>query len=94
MNIKRNALLNSSAGLISQVVTIVFQFVTRSIFLRYLGVELLGLNSTFASILSALALAELGFESAIIYSLYKPIKEQNHVEINKIVSIFCYVYRA
>lgn len=94
MNIKKNALLNSSAGLISQVVTIVFQFVTRSIFLRYLGVELLGLNSTFASILSALALAELGFESAIIYSLYKPIKEQNHVEINKIVSIFCYVYRA
>lgn len=94
MNIKKSALLNSSAGLISQVVTIIFQFITRSIFLRYLGVELLGINSTFASILNALALAELGFQSAIIYSLYKPIKEDNHAEINKIVSVFCYVYRA
>ena len=94
MNIKKLALLNSSAGLISQVVTILFQFIARSVFLKYLGVELLGLNSTFASILNALALAELGFQSAIIYSLYKPIKEENHDEINKIVSVFCYVYRA
>lgn len=94
MNIKKLAILNSSAGLISQVVTILFQFIARSVFIKYLGVELLGLNSTFASILNALALAELGFQSAIIYSLYKPIKEENHDEINKIVSVFCYVYRA
>lgn len=93
MNFKKTAVINSAVGLISQVIMIVFQFLTRSLFLQYLGDELLGINSTFTSVIGALSLAELGFQTAIIYSLYKPLKEEDHAQINKVVSIFCYVYR-
>ena len=70
MNRGTIAIRNSTVSLLTQILTIVLQFATRSIFIRYLGVELLGLGNTFASLLSTLSLAELGFQSAVVYNLY------------------------
>ena len=84
---------NSSIGLISQAVTMLFTFVTRSLFIKYIGVELLGLNSTFSSVLTALSLAELGFQSAIVYNLYKPLHDNNIEEVNSIMNILKLIYR-
>lgn len=91
---KKLIFINSSMGLISQVVTILFTFITRTLFIKYIGVELLGLNSTFTSILSTLSMAELGFESAIVYSLYRPLHDKKYDEINDVMNIFKLVYRA
>ena len=41
----------------------------------WLGMEYVGLNSLFTSILSVLNLAELGVGSAMTFSMYKPIAE-------------------
>ena len=87
------ALRNSSIGLASQIIAIVFQFITRSIFVKYLGVELLGISSTFSSVLNTLSLAELGFQSAIIYSLYKPLANNDYEAINKIIGVLKIIYR-
>ena len=70
MNRGTIAIRNSTVSLLTQILTIVLQFATRSVFIRYLGVELLGLSSTFASLLSTLSLAELGFQSAVVFNLY------------------------
>ena len=67
---------NSSIGLISQAVSIILLFLSRSVFINTLGIELLGINGTFASIVNALSLAELGFQSAIVYCLYTPLNEK------------------
>lgn len=40
-----------------------------------MGTEYLGLNSLFSNIISMLSILELGFGSAMIYNLYKPIAE-------------------
>lgn len=93
MDRKTLALRNSSIGLASQIVAIVFQFITRSIFVKYLGVELLGISSTFSSVLNTLSLAELGFQSAIIYSLYKPLANNDYEAINKIIGVLKIIYR-
>ena len=93
MDRKTLALRNSSIGLASQIVAIVFQFITRSIFVKYLGIELLGISSTFSSVLNTLSLAELGFQTAIIYSLYKPLAENDHEAINKIIGVLKIIYR-
>ena len=94
MGKKKKAIIkNSSVGLISQVVTMLFTFVTRSLFIKYIGVELLGLNSTFSSVLTALSLAELGFQSAIVYNLYKPLHDNNIEEVNSIMNILKLIYR-
>ncbi len=53
--------------------SLVFNFISRTIIINYLGDEYLGLSSLFTSILQVLSMAELGFSSAIIYSMYKPL---------------------
>ena len=61
--------------------------------MKYLGVELLGISSTFSSVLNTLSLAELGFQSAIIYSLYKPLANNDYEAINKIISVLKVIFR-
>lgn len=85
-------LKNCSTGLVSQVMTLIFQFLTRSLFIRYIGIELLGVYSTFTSVLSTLSLAELGFQTAIVFSLYKPLAQRDEQQINDIVNVFRFVY--
>lgn len=94
MSEKRKAIIkNSSIGFIGQIVTTAFTFVTRSLFIKNIGIELLGLNSTFTSVLTALSLAELGFQSAIVYNLYKPLHDNNTGEVNSIMNILKIIYR-
>ena len=59
---RSKALLNVKYGVLSQMVKILLQFIVRKTFIYYLGVELLGVHSLFTSILSMLAMAELGIE--------------------------------
>ena len=93
MNRGTIAIRNSTVSLLTQILTIVLQFATRSVFIRYLGVELLGLSSTFASLLSTLSLAELGFQSAVVFNLYTPLASHDQDTISKIVSIYRVIYR-
>lgn len=52
-------------------------FFIRTIFIYTIGLEYLGLNSLFTSVLQMLSLAELGFGTAVVYSLYKPLAEKD-----------------
>ncbi|WP_164880662.1 polysaccharide biosynthesis C-terminal domain-containing protein [Clostridium manihotivorum] len=94
MSNKRVIFLNSGVGIVSQIVSMIFQFVARMVFIKSIGIGLLGINSTFSSVLAAFSLAELGFQTAIVYSLYSPLNSNDKSEINKIVNVFKFVYRA
>ena len=84
---------NSTVSLISQVISTLLHFVSRRIFIQYMGVELLGLNSTFASILSTLSLAELGFQQVIVFHLYGVLAKDDKEKINSLINIYKLVYR-
>ena len=84
---------NGVVGILSQCLTMVLAFVSRSIFLKYIGEEMLGINSTFASVLEALSLGELGFQSAIVFMLYKPLQEGNRERVNAITNLLKTLYR-
>ena len=86
-------LKNSFTGLASQIISMFFLFITRNLFIKYIGIDLLGLNGTFASILQTLSLAELGFQTAIVHSMYKPLAENDTNKLNDIVNAFKYIYR-
>lgn len=92
MKRSERAFKNSAISFISQISSLLITLITRRFFLQYLGVELLGLNSTFASILNTLSLAELGFETAIIYNLYQPLANRDYKKISVIISVFKRVY--
>lgn len=84
---------NSVVALLFYAVNLILQFISRKIFIEYLGDELLGLNTTISSILQFLNLAELGIGSAIGYILYKPLYEGDKDAINEVVSLQGWLYR-
>lgn len=57
-----------------------------------LGVEYLGLNSLFTSILQVLNLAELGVGSAMIFSMYKPIADDDTDSICALMRLYKIYY--
>lgn len=77
IDVVKNAKRNIAAGIFNKIVVIIFPFIVRTTINIYLGAEYLGLNSLFSSIISVLSLSELGFGSAIVYHMYKPIAENN-----------------
>lgn len=70
---KKNAILNILIGYLAQIGVLILSFVGRKIFLEFLSIEYLGINGLYSNILTVLSLAELGLDSAVVYSLYKPV---------------------
>lgn len=87
-----NSLKNFIFGFGNQIVISLLTFVARMVFIRQLGMEYLGINGLFSSILTVLSLAELGFGNIVVYSLYKPIAEQNHQEITSLIKFYKNIY--
>ena len=84
---------NSSVALIGQILSILMSFITRTIFLRVLGAEFLGVNGLFTNVLYILSFAELGIGTAIIYALYKPIAEYDYKKISALMNLYEKAYK-
>jgi O-antigen/teichoic acid export membrane protein len=87
------AMNNIFWGIFNKIINIVFPFVIRSVIIYVLGTEYLGLNTLFSSILQVLNLAEMGISSAIVYSMYKPIANNNKPEVCALLNIYKKIYR-
>ena len=89
----KNTIKNTAWGLANNIVGIILPFAIRTIILHLLSREYLGLNSLFTSILSMLNLSDLGFGSAIVYSMYKPIAENDVDKVCALLAFYKKVYR-
>ena len=89
----RNARRNIFWGILNRFVSIILPFINRTVFLYILGVELLGLNSLFMSVLQVLNLAEMGVGSAMVFSMYRPIAEGNRNLVCALLSLYRKIYR-
>ena len=83
---------NAEVNLLFYFLTIFLAFFSRKIFLECLGAEFIGLNGTLSNILGYLNLAELGIGGSIGYLLYKPLQQNNKIDISEILSVFGYLY--
>ena len=84
---------NIVVAFIGQFVGILSNFISRIIFVKIFTSEYLGLNGLFTNILSMLSLAELGFGTAITFSLYEPLAKKDKEQIKSIMSLFKKIYR-
>lgn len=91
---KVNSIRNSIIEIIVYIATIILNLITRIVLIRYIGVEFLGLNGLFTSILSVLAISELGFSSVMWYFLYEPVAKKDIEKIKSIVGLAKKVYTA
>lgn len=89
----KNATRNIVFGVALKIYQILIPFVMRTIMIHYLGVQYLGLNSLFTSILQVLNLAELGVGSAMVYSMYKPIAEDDKETMCSLMRLYRTYYR-
>lgn len=89
----KNTKRNLVAGFLNQGVAFVFPFLNRTLFLWLLGPEFLGLNGLFRSILGVLSLAELGFGTAIVCSMYKPIADDDRDLVCAYLRFYRTIYR-
>lgn len=88
-----NSFRNGLTILVAQVVNSVLMFVCRTVFVRLLVVEYLGLNGLFSSIISILNLSEFGIGSVIILSLYTPLAQDDKTQIAKLMTFIANIYR-
>lgn len=95
MKIKRteNATRNIIFGVVLKALQMILPFVMRTIIIYLLGVEYLGLNGLFSSILQVLNLSELGVGTAMTFSMYKPIAEDNTKKICALLKLYKIYYR-
>lgn len=92
MSRTRNSIKNIIFALIGQILALLISFIARTIFIRILGKEILGLNGLFTNILSMLSFAELGIGSAIIYSMYKPLANNDEKAISSLINLYAKAY--
>lgn len=89
----KNASRNIIFGFFLKLYQILLPFIMRTVMMYTIGVQYLGLNSLFTSILQVLNLAELGVGSAMIFSMYKPIVEDDTVTICALMKLYRLYYR-
>lgn len=88
----KNAILNIAFGYAAQIGILILSFVGRRIFLKFLSVDYLGINGLYSNILTVLSLAELGLDAAVLYSLYKPVADNDIPLINSLLKYFKKIY--
>jgi O-antigen/teichoic acid export membrane protein len=88
----KQSILNISAGLGSQLLITILSFFSRTVFIHTLGLDYLGVNGLFTSILAMLTLAEAGIGSSIVYSLYKPVADNDKHTINALMQLYKKAY--
>ena len=89
----QHAKRNIITSVINKLVIMLTNFVMRTVLIYYLGNVYLGLDSLFTSILQILALSELGISSAMVYSMYKPLAENDTAAVCALLKLYRTVYR-
>lgn len=89
----KNTIRNIYWGIINRIIVLVLPFFTRTVIIKFLGADYLGLGSLFTSILHVLSLAELGFSSAVVFSMYKSIANEDKDMICALLNLYKKAYK-
>lgn len=92
INRTKNSVDNIFTGMIAMLICKIAPFLCRTVFIHTLGAQYLGLSSLFSSVLSVLSLADLGFGSALVFSMYKPIAEDDVDTMCALLKLYRKVY--
>ena len=94
INKVKNMSLNVFTGFIYRIIQIVFPFIIRTIIIKVLSTEYLGLSSLFTSVLQALNLMEVGLGSALVFNMYEHIAKDDKSKLGNYMAFYrkCYKY--
>lgn len=84
----KNTIKNIKTGVIVQLVNKIMAFVVRTVFIKILNTEYLGVNGLFTNILTMISFAELGIGTAIIFNMYKPVAIDDKEKIKSLMKLY------
>lgn len=87
-----NFVRNSMVGMLMQLFSLILSFVSRTIFIKILTNDYLSINGLFSNILSTLSFVELGFGTALLYMMYRPVAENDKEKIKTVLKYYRRVY--
>lgn len=87
-----NSTRNLIIGGFNQVIVLILNLVSKSVFIKTLGPVFMGLNGLFTNIFLLLSFAEFGIGSVMIYSLYKPINQKSQENVTSVYRFFRKIY--
>ena len=90
---KKRFVVNFTFSVLKFILHFLFTLFIRYGIILYLGVQYLGLSSLFSNILSILSLAEAGFGTALVFSMYKPMAENDTKKVNALLNLYKKYYR-
>lgn len=88
----RNAVRNAITNVLGQTFILVLNFISRKVFLLILDTNYLGISGLFSSVITMLSLAELGMGTAITFSLYKPLVDNDNELILSLMNLYRKIY--
>ena len=88
----KNSALNFASGFAGRVLTILLNFIVRTIFIHCLNEAYLSVNGLYSNILTVLSLAELGFGSAMVYRMYAPIAVNDYQKTAALLHFYKKIY--
>lgn len=96
MNIKKSrtkaAVTNVIVSILVQFGNLLLAFAQRTILIKTMGNKYVGVDGLFSNILTLLSLAELGFGSAIVYSMYAPMARNDKAVLNALLKLYGKIY--
>lgn len=93
MSRTQNVIRNAISGVIGKIINLIFAFAVRTAFIYVLGNTYLGVNGLYTEILAVLSFTELGFGSAMTFSMYKPVIEDDRQKIVQLLCFYKRIYR-
>ena len=88
----KNTLSNVKTGALVQIVNKIMVFAVRTVFIKMLNTEYLGVNGLFTNVLAILSFAEIGIGTAIIFNMYKPVAEKDYEKIKSLMQLYKKAY--
>lgn len=86
--VKKNFVKNVIFGFSNKFLVFILQFILRTVIIKILGEQYIGLNGLFTAILQFLSLSELGFGTAIVQSMYEPIAKNDDYTVSNILGMY------
>lgn len=88
-----SAAKNFKFNMLNKIVTIILSFISRTIFIWGFGVSFLGINGLFNDILNLLSMTDLGFSTAISFSFYKLLANNDYNQIAALTNFYKKIYQ-
>lgn len=89
---KKKGALNVTVSIVFNIVLTFAAILERRLLIKYIGNDVNGLNSLFASIIGVLSVAELGIGGAITYCMYRPIVNGDKKTVSALFQLFKRLY--